>query len=154
MSEFHTPLFMLGQSGASMPPVGGESSTGGTTTAPGSGAAGGPGAGGGRPSAGIDSFVWIVMLLVLGMIVFTTMAQRRERKKRDALLSSVKKHDRVQTIGGIIGSVVEVKSNTVVLKVDESSNTRMTFARSAIQQVLKEAPDALETERETSSSSK
>ena len=145
---------MLGQSGASMPPVGGETSTGSTTPPSDSGASGSSGTGGPRPSAGIDSFVWIVMLLVLAMIVFTTMAQRRERKKRDALLSSVRKHDRVQTIGGIIGSVVEVKTNTVVLKVDESSNTRMTFARSAIQQVLKEAPDGQDSERETSSSSK
>ena len=58
------------------------------------------------------------------------------KKKRKALLSTVKKHDRVQTVGGVIGSIVEVNPDTVVLKVDESSNTRITFARSAIQQVL------------------
>ena len=48
----------------------------------------------------------------------------------------MKKHDRVRTIGGVIGAIVEVKSDTVVLKVDESSNTRMTFSRDAVQQVL------------------
>jgi preprotein translocase subunit YajC len=36
----------------------------------------------------------------------------------------------------VIGSVVELDADTVVLKVDESSNTRMTFARDAVQQVL------------------
>ena len=36
----------------------------------------------------------------------------------------------------VIGAIVEVKSDTVVLKVDESSNTRMTFSRDAVQQVL------------------
>ena len=155
MSQTHTTLFMLGQNGASLPPVGGETATNGAATVPGAGPAAGPGAGAGtRSSGGIDSIVWLVMILVLAMIVFTSMAQRRERKKKDALLNSVKKHDRVQTIGGIIGSVVEVKTNTVVLKVDESSNTRMTFARSAIQQVLKEAPDGLEAEREPSSSTR
>ena len=51
-------------------------------------------------------------------------------------MSAIKKHDRVQTIGGVIGAIVEVKPDEVVLKVDESSNTRITFARSAIQQVL------------------
>ncbi len=47
----------------------------------------------------------------------------------------------MQTIGGVIGSVVEVKPDYVVLKVDESSNTRITFSRSAIQQILTAAPD-------------
>jgi len=44
--------------------------------------------------------------------------------------------------GGIIGSVVELKPRTVVLKVDESSNTRITFSRDAIQQVLDQSADA------------
>lgn len=70
------------------------------------------------------------------MILFSIMGQRRDRKKREAMISAIKKHDRVQTIGGVIGSVVEVKPDYVILKVDESSNTRITFARSAIQQVL------------------
>jgi preprotein translocase subunit YajC len=70
------------------------------------------------------------------MILFSVFGQRKERKKREALLSSVKKHDRIRTIGGVIGSVVELNTDTVVLKVDESSNTRMTFGRDAVQQVL------------------
>ena len=42
----------------------------------------------------------------------------------------------MRTIGGVIGAVVEIKTDTILLKVDESSNTRMTFARDAVQQVL------------------
>jgi len=57
------------------------------------------------------------------------------------MISAIKKHDRVQTIGGVIGSVVEVKPDYIVLKVDESSNTRITFSRSAIAQVLTAAPE-------------
>ena len=78
----------------------------------------------------------LLLMLLVVMITFTMLGQRRDKKKRKALLSAVKKHDRVQTVGGVIGSIVEVKTDTVVLKVDESSNTRITFARSAIQQVL------------------
>ena len=96
----------------------------------------GPGGGGAPPSIMNNSF-FIIMLLVLGsMILFSIMGQRRDRKKREAMIGAIKKHDRVQTIGGVIGSVVEVKPDYVILKVDESSNTRITFARSAIQQVL------------------
>jgi len=69
------------------------------------------------------------------------MGQKRDRKKREALISAIKKHDRVQTIGGVVGSVVDVKPDYVVLKVDESSNTRITFTRAAIQQVLTSSPE-------------
>ena len=77
-----------------------------------------------------------------GMILFSILGQRRDRKKREAMISAIKKHDRVQTIGGVIGSVVEVKPDYVVLKVDEASNTRITFARAAVQQVLSVSPES------------
>ncbi len=77
-----------------------------------------------------------LMLVVVAMFAFTMFGQRRDRKKRKTLLESIKKHDRIQTVGGVIGAIVEVKSDTIVLKVDESSNTRLTIARSAVQQVL------------------
>ena len=130
------PALLLGQDNQALPPVPGElpSSTaapgGANTTAPGPGAP----AGGGSPFGG--DFFLIICLMIGVMLIFSIMGQRRDRKKREALIGAIKKHDRVQTIGGVIGSVVEIKPDTVVLKVDESSNTRITFARSAIQQVL------------------
>jgi len=111
------------------PPGGGQPLTGAT---PG---AGGPGAAT-APRDPLGGIFLPLMLVVVAMFVFTMLGQRRDRKKRKTLLDSIKKHDRVQTNGGIIGAIVEVRSDTVVLKVDESSNTRITFARSAIQQVL------------------
>jgi preprotein translocase subunit YajC len=97
------------------------------------------GTGGGAAPA--DGFIFMLLPLVLLMIVFSVFGQRKEKKKREALLGSIKKHDRVRTIGGVIGSVVEIKPDTIVLKVDESSNTRMTFTRDAVQQVLESSDD-------------
>jgi len=54
----------------------------------------------------------------------------------------------VQTVGGVIGTVVELKSDEVVLKVDDSGHTRIRFARSAIQQVLKPAKSGSEDSAE------
>jgi preprotein translocase subunit YajC len=61
---------------------------------------------------------------------------RREKKKREQMLAGIKRHDKVVTIGGIVGSVVELKDDSVILKVDETSNTRITFSKSAISQVM------------------
>lgn len=112
-------------------PAGGES-TG--QAAPG-GAPGGSAAGGG----GFGLLVPLLFGLMIFMIVTSMFSGRKEKKRRAEMLASVKKRDRVQTVGGIIGTVVEMKGEEIVLKVDEGSNTRIRFARTAVQQVIKSA---------------
>ncbi|MEE2908408.1 MAG: preprotein translocase subunit YajC, partial [Planctomycetota bacterium] len=82
---------------------------------------------------GLFPFVFLLLFLFIGM---SFLSQRKEKKRRKTLLAQLDKKASVQTIGGIMGSVIEVKGDLVVLEVDKSSNTRMTFSRSAIQQVL------------------
>ncbi len=139
MYEFDTSTLVLAQgptppppdAGAiPLPPGGGQPLTGSTP-------AGGPATGGtGRSDGFGGNFFVLMLLMVVVMITFTMLGSRRDRKKRKTLLASIRKHDRVQTVGGVIGFVVEVNADTVVLKVDETANTRITFARTAIQQVL------------------
>lgn len=129
--QSHLASLTLAQNGAA-PSIPGEARP--MTADP--GALGGPGTNEGAPS-GFPPLIIIMFLVITMMIVFSILGQRRERKKRESLIRAVKKHDKVQTIGGVIGSIVELKPDFVVLKVDESSNTRITFARSAIQQVIK-----------------
>jgi preprotein translocase subunit YajC len=122
--------------------TGASSATGASTVSPGTGGSGTTTATPRQPGFFDSPMFLILMLMVVGLIVMSSMGQRRERKKREALINAIKKHDRVQTIGGVIGSVVEIKPDYVVLKVDESSNTRITFSRSAIAQVLTAAPES------------
>lgn len=77
------------------------------------------------------------MLLMMGLVFYFLLIrpQSKEKKRRAEMLSAVKKNDRVVTIGGIHGTVVNVKDDEITLKVDESNNTKITFSRSAIQQV-------------------
>jgi preprotein translocase subunit YajC len=60
--------------------------------------------------------------LVLGVVVlFHVHVRAREKKQeqqKNDLLEAVESPDKVQTIGGIIGTVVEARDNEVVLKVD------------------------------------
>ena len=58
------------------------------------------------------------------------------------MLSSLNKRDQVLTRGGVFGSIVEIKEDRVVLKVDESSNTRITVLRDSIEQVTAETSNA------------
>lgn len=79
-----------------------------------------------------------LMIGVLILYLFVFRSKRQQDKKRTDMLGGLKRGDRVQTIGGILGTVVEARDTDVLLKVDESSNTKIRFSRSAIHRVLEE----------------
>lgn len=56
--------------------------------------------------------------------------QQKRTKARNAMLAELQKGNKVTTIGGIHGEIVEITDDIVVLKVSDS--TKMTFERSAI----------------------
>jgi preprotein translocase subunit YajC len=100
------------------------------------------GTGGPAPAGpGFGMLMPFVFVLVF-MIGFSWWTQSKERKKRVAMLSSISRSDRVQTLGGIIGTVVEMRDDEVVLRVDEATNTKITFSKSAIQGVMKKARES------------
>ncbi len=82
----------------------------------------------------------MVLLLVFGMLMFFLFSSSRTKKKelkvREDMLKNMKRGDRVVTAGGIIGTIVDVRDADVVLKVDESTNTKIRFSRDAIKRVL------------------
>lgn len=83
--------------------------------------------------------IWIGLLLMLGVFyVIMLSGSRKEKRRRQEMLSAIQKNDRVMTIGGIVGSVVSVNDTEVTLKVDESANVKITVIRGAIQRVLRE----------------
>lgn len=82
----------------------------------------------------------LVLILMLFMIMSSRSRKKQEKQKKD-MLDQMKRGVRVQTIGGIIGNVVEVREDRVQLKIDESSNTKVWFARSAIHRVLGDEAD-------------
>lgn len=101
-----------------------------------------PGSGQPSPQGGGLDFVRVWLPLILMIAVFYWLLARGQRKERDKharMLKSLQRNDRVLTIGGVIATVVEVRDNEVVLKVDETNNVKMRFARSAIKEVLAEA---------------
>ena len=137
------PLQLIGQvTPPAQPPLGGagggaESATGQPLATGEEGAADNPGL------FGPDMMLWIFVILFL-FIGMSFLSQRKEKKRRKNMLTTLDKNASVQTIGGIMGSVVEVKGDVVILNVDKSSNTRMTVSRSAIQQVLEPGEKAVE----------
>lgn len=92
------------------------------------------GAGGGGQDW-IRLLAWMVPVFVI-MYVIMIRPQKVKDRERKEMLSKLKKNDHVVSIGGIHGTIVTVKDKEVVLKVDESSNLKLKFARSAIARVV------------------
>jgi preprotein translocase subunit YajC len=82
-----------------------------------------------------NTFLPLILALVV-FVWFMSRAKKKEAQKKQDLLKQLTRGTRVQTIGGIIATVVEAKDNEVVLKVDETTNTKMRFSRNAIHRVL------------------
>jgi len=77
-----------------------------------------------------------VMFLVMYMFLFR--GPQKQKQQRRKLIQSLKKNDRVLTAGGIIGTIVDIKDEEIVLKVDESNNTKVRILSGAISKNMSE----------------
>jgi preprotein translocase subunit YajC len=86
-----------------------------------------------RPSlfGGYEQFIFIGLMLVM-MYLILFRGPRKKQQQHKQMIQALAKNDKVQTIGGIIGTVVDIKDQEITLKIDESNNTKMKILRSAI----------------------
>jgi preprotein translocase subunit YajC len=89
----------------------------------------------GRPGSRLTSFLPLILIFVV-MYFLLLRGPRKQQQQQKQMVQSLKKNDRVRTIGGIFGTIVDVKDNEVVLKIDESNNTKIRISTSAINKNL------------------
>ena len=70
--------------------------------------------------------MWIMLALIfVVMWFFMIRPQRKQQKELQNFRDSLKKGDKVVTIGGIYGTVDEIKDNTVLIIVDRDVKIRV-----------------------------
>ena len=82
---------------------------------------------------GYMSFVWIIIMFAAMWFILIRPAQKRQ-KATVQMQSSLKKGDKVVTIGGLHGEVDAIEDTIVYLKVD--GNTTVKFERQAIGRIV------------------
>ena len=95
-----------------------------------------------RPPGGLFGGSYFPFVLIGAFVLLYIWMGRNKRKqeaKRKEMLSSLKKGDKVTSIGGIIGTVIEVREDEVTVKVDETNNIRLKFLRRSISGVGEDA---------------
>ncbi|MBQ9944450.1 MAG: preprotein translocase subunit YajC [Clostridia bacterium] len=83
--------------------------------------------------AGLIQFFPLILMGVV-FYFFLIRPQRKKDKKVKEMLAALKPGDRVTTIGGIYGTIVSVKDETITLSIG-SQRTEMVVTRWAIRQV-------------------
>ena len=77
---------------------------------------------------------WPILLMVVIFYFLLWRPQKKQQKERASLLGSLKKGQKIVTIGGIYGELVELDDEKV--KVQVSEKVELTFARTAVANVL------------------
>ena len=85
----------------------------------------------------LDSPMMLIMLpLLLVYMFFMFRGPKKKQQEHQKMVSSLQKNARVRTIGGIFGTVLDVRDDEIVLKIDESNNTKIRVSPQAIATVL------------------
>jgi preprotein translocase subunit YajC len=87
-----------------------------------------------RPGGHFQIILLVLMFVALYFIMFR--GPRKKQQEHSKMVQALSKNDRVRTIGGIIGTVIDIKDDEVVLKVDENTNAKIRVAKAAISKVL------------------
>ena len=77
---------------------------------------------------------WPILLMVVIFYFLLWRPQKKQQKERASLLGSLKKGQKIVTIGGIYGEIVELDDEKV--KVQVSEKVELTFSRTAVANVL------------------
>ncbi|ARM31634.1 preprotein translocase subunit YajC [Prosthecochloris sp. HL-130-GSB] len=103
-----------------------------------------PPAGGETP----NPFVQLVPLVLIFVVFyfFLIRPQQKKQKERQKVLESLKRGDRITTIGGLHGTVAGIDSEKKTVLIQVGDNVKLTFDRSAVANIEKqEAGEKLST---------
>ena len=75
-----------------------------------------------------------IILMVVIMYFLMIRPEKKRKKKEQAMLNALKRGDRICTIGGIYGTIADIKDDTVTLSVGRD-NLTMVVARWSIRSV-------------------
>ncbi|MCE5339675.1 MAG: preprotein translocase subunit YajC [Planctomycetaceae bacterium] len=88
-----------------------------------------------KPQPAYQTFIFLGLMVVL-LYFMMFRGPKKRQQQQDQMVKALKKNDRVQTIGGILGTILDVSDTEVTLKIDESNNTKIKVVPSAISKVL------------------
>ncbi len=75
---------------------------------------------------------WFLPVIFIIMYLLIIAPQRKKEKQRTEMRKSIKKNDKVVTIGGIHGVVKSLNESDAVILVDESKDVKLRMSRQSL----------------------
>lgn len=82
-------------------------------------------------AASSSSFLIMIVIMIVVMYFMIWRPENKRKKQAEEMRSSLKKGDRITTIGGITGKVVQVSDETIVIETGED-RVRMELTKWAV----------------------
>ena len=82
---------------------------------------------------GLEGLIFPIGLVII-LYFFMIRPQVKRQKEHRALVSSLKKGDEVQSVGGLMGKITDIGDNFV--KIEVAENVELTLRRNSIEAVM------------------
>ena len=86
------------------------------------------------PNAGILNFIPLIFIFIVFYFLIIR-PQQKKQKEHQGMVANLKKNDEIVTTGGLLGTIVNIKEKTFVVRVDE--NTKVEIEKNSIAHVRK-----------------
>ena len=93
------------------------------------------------PKKGLPINMIFIFVMIAIMYLFIFRGPKKKQKQHAKMVESLQRNDKVQTIGGILGTIIDVKDDEITLKIDESNNTKMKVTVGAISRKVSKETD-------------
>ena len=87
--------------------------------------------------SGFGGLGLLLPVALIGMVLLTAIPNQRKQKKWNEMLGSLKPGDRVSTTGGLRGTILNLRDDTVTLRV-QPDGIKLEFLKTAIASVTTE----------------
>lgn len=91
-----------------------------------------------NPNFALVQFFPLIFLFILFYLLLIR-PQKKKEQEHKKMIANLKKNDEIVTIGGIHGTIVNVKDKTFVIRVDD--NVKLEIDKNSISYVVKQRND-------------
>ena len=96
-----------------------------------------------EPAKSKQWIIWVVMgAFIVLMVLVSVIPQKRRQKKMNEMMAGLTVGTRIESIGGVIGTIVEISGDQVVINAGYNDRQLMTLEKKAIMKVVESNTDS------------
>ena len=82
----------------------------------------------------------VLVAAIIGLFVWQTISGKKKQKEAQNMVNSIKKGDRIKTIGGICGFLVEVRESDNTIVIETGTDTNKSYIRLVREAIYQTGP--------------